>query len=452
MPALTEEKRPESTTSEKYTSVKSAELLADSRADGGDTTQNGNVPGASHIDAPTDGGMSGWMTVMGSWLVMFSTQGYVYSFGVYQDYYTREFLKGSSPSRISWMGSAQLAIPFAVGIIVGKLFDAGHIRSVMIFGSVLFTFCLFMLSLAHEGHYYQVFLTQGLGMGLGTGCLFTPVNAIISLHFKKRRGLAYGIVLTGVSLGSMSFPIILNHVIPRMGFGPGVRVTAYMVLCCLTVGNMLIRIPVRKRNSKTPPPDIKQFFKDPAYVYFVSGSVIALLGTYFPVIYLQLYSVQHNVDKKLAFYSVAILNGTSTFGRIVGNLLADYYGIWNIQIPSLLATGSLIWAVIGVNDASSLIAVSVLYGIASGAWFSLTIAGLASLAASPTEIGARTGLAFAIVSPALLGSAPLQGALLTREYKWIRPIAFSGAITIFSSIFYLVTRSYVAQKRRSQKI
>ena len=37
------------------------------------------------------------------------------------------------------MGSAQLAIPFAVGIIVGKLFDAGHIRSVMVFGSVLFT-------------------------------------------------------------------------------------------------------------------------------------------------------------------------------------------------------------------------------------------------------------------------------------------------------------------------
>jgi MFS family permease len=44
-------------------------------------------------------------------------------------------------------------------------------------------------------------------MGLGTGCLFTPVNAIVSLHFKKRRGLAYGVVLTGVSLGSMSFPI-----------------------------------------------------------------------------------------------------------------------------------------------------------------------------------------------------------------------------------------------------
>lgn len=59
-----------------------------------------------------------------------------------------------------------------------------------------------------------------------------------------------------------------------MGFGPGVRVTAYMVLVCLVVGNLLIRIPVRKRSSKAPPPDITQFFKDPAYVSFVSGLVI----------------------------------------------------------------------------------------------------------------------------------------------------------------------------------
>ncbi|KAF8625318.1 hypothetical protein AX15_005448 [Amanita polypyramis BW_CC] len=432
----------------KHTSLKSAEPLADDKH----LNMNDSVSGQPRTDEPEDGSLRGWMTVVGCWFTLFSTQGYVYSFGVYQDYYTRVFLRQSSPSRISWMGSAQLAIPFAVGIVAGKLFDAGHIRSVMIFGSVLFTICLFMLSLAHEGQFYQVFLSQGLGMGLGTGFVFTPVSAIVSLHFKKRRGLAYGIVLTGVSLGSTVFPIILNHLIPRIGFGPGVRVTAYIVLGCLTIGNALVRIPARKQSSKAPPPDIREFFRDPAYVSFVSGSAIALLGTYFPVIYLQLYSVQHNVDKNLAFYSVAILNGTSTFGRIVGNLLADMYGIWNIQIPALLATGAMIWAVLGVSNAASLVVVSVLYGITSGAWFSLSIAGLASLATSPKEIGARTGLGLAIVSPALLCSAPLQGALVTRNFKWVRAIAFSGAITMFSSVFYLYTRSYISRRKQSQKI
>lgn len=61
-----------------------------------------------------------------------------------------------------------------------------------------------------------------------------------------------------------------------MGFGPGVRVTAYIVLACLATGNLLIRIPVRVNRSKERPPNIIQFFKDPAYVTFVSGLVTFL--------------------------------------------------------------------------------------------------------------------------------------------------------------------------------
>jgi len=61
-----------------------------------------------------------------------------------------------------------------------------------------------------------------------------------------------------------------------MGFGPGVRITAYMVLGCLTTGNLLIRIPVRINRSDNRSPDIMQFFKDPAYVTFVSGFLAIL--------------------------------------------------------------------------------------------------------------------------------------------------------------------------------
>jgi hypothetical protein len=41
---------------------------------------------------------------------------------------------------------------------------------------------------------------------------------------------------------------------------------------------------------------------------------------------------------------------------------------------------------------------------------------------------ARTGIALALGSFGALGSAPIQGALLTTGFLWIRPIAFSGVI------------------------
>jgi hypothetical protein len=38
------------------------------------------------------------------------------------------------------MGSVQLALSFALGIVAGKLFDAGHMRITMALGSFIFVF------------------------------------------------------------------------------------------------------------------------------------------------------------------------------------------------------------------------------------------------------------------------------------------------------------------------
>lgn len=78
-----------------------------------------------------------------------------------KDYYTRTFLRGHSPSSVAyvpssflqrrtltsilylyfrWMGSFQLALPFAFGPIAGRIFDAGYARALVAAGSLLFVF------------------------------------------------------------------------------------------------------------------------------------------------------------------------------------------------------------------------------------------------------------------------------------------------------------------------
>jgi hypothetical protein len=70
-------------------------------------------------------------------------------------------------------------------------------------------FRLFMLSLAKPHQYYQVFLSQGVGMGIGVGLVFTPTLSNISHIFyaRKSRALATGVALSGTSVGALSFPI-----------------------------------------------------------------------------------------------------------------------------------------------------------------------------------------------------------------------------------------------------
>ena len=49
--------------------------------------------------------------------------------------------------------------------------------------------------------YWQVFLSQAVVVGLGSGCLFTPSIAIIGTYFSSKRGLATGLAASGSSVG-----------------------------------------------------------------------------------------------------------------------------------------------------------------------------------------------------------------------------------------------------------
>ncbi|KAJ7673504.1 major facilitator superfamily domain-containing protein, partial [Mycena rosella] len=327
-----------------------------------------------------------------------------------------------------------LMSPFILGGISGKLFDSGHFHAIEIVGGAIFIFSIFMLSLAkplQPGCLIHLF-SQGVGVGIGLGFTFVPTASIAVHHFSKQRGLASGVALSGASVGGTVFPIIpflqtslilrCSHLIPKLGFGPAVRATGYVVLGCIVAGNALMRtrfLPHSKRDNVVGP-NIKSFFSDAPYMWAVVG--------YLPVIYMQLFGLQHSVGSSLAFYSIAIMNGSGAVGRVVGNHLADVYGPLNVQVCCTFVTGALMWAVLGINAPWSLILVSVLCGIFSGEGLrlALEIICLSSFARTPDEVGARTGVAVALTSIGSLASAPIQGALLTSHFIWIRPAAFSG--------------------------
>lgn len=128
------------------------------------------------------------------------------AFGVFQDFYTTTWLTKYSASAISCIGGMQYFLELAGAPIAGKLFDAGYFRISVISGSLLSSarfvfsrhkryqinicYSIFMLSLVKQNQYYQVFLTQSLGMGIGLSLLYLPTMTVISRHMLKHRALA----------------------------------------------------------------------------------------------------------------------------------------------------------------------------------------------------------------------------------------------------------------------
>ncbi|KAJ7896285.1 hypothetical protein B0H14DRAFT_499740 [Mycena olivaceomarginata] len=174
-------------------------------------------------------------------------------------------------------------------------------------------------------------------MGLGAGFTFVPSVSITSQHFAKRRSLATGVVMSGSSAGATVFPIMLNHLILKIGFAGAVRASRYVVLGCLVLGNLMIR--TRPRAARAAP-DIRSFFSDAAYLWTILGALLSTTGIFLPGECT--YGGRLKVMLYIAFYSIAIMNGAGAVGWIVGNYFTDLYGPFTLQTVCTFATAATI--------------------------------------------------------------------------------------------------------------
>jgi len=318
------------------------------------------------------------------------------------------------------------------------LYDKGYFYYLVGTGSAIYIVCLFMTSLAKE--FWQTVLAQAIGIGIGTGILFLPALSVISQYFFKRRSLAIGICTTGSSVGGICLPIMLNNLIKQHGFRKAVQFTGYLLLGTLILACALMHprfVPAKLHSGGMKRATPAQLFHSLPYTFLVAGLFAVAWGLFFPIFYLQVYAQEHGLSQNLVFYTLAILNASSVFGRISPNFLADYVG--NLNLLTLMCTGAgiITFAMFGASTPGGLIVVAILFGFFSGAYVSLLSPALISLATHPSEIGLRLGMGFLATSFAALSGTPINGALLTR-YGFVAPIVFSGVSILIGSVLFAI--------------
>lgn len=86
-----------------------------------------------------------------------------------------------------------------LGFFSGPLFDKGHFRLLLRSGSLLIVSGTIMQGFCSE--YWQLLLSQGIGIGLGMGCLAVPSVAVASSWFTTKLPLANGIIVSASGFG-----------------------------------------------------------------------------------------------------------------------------------------------------------------------------------------------------------------------------------------------------------
>ena len=66
-------------------------------------------------------------------------------------------------------------------------------------------------------------------MGLTIAFGVQPALTVVGQHFKERRALAMGLVSTGSALGGIGFPLMFDHLLPKVGFSNSLRLAAVKI-------------------------------------------------------------------------------------------------------------------------------------------------------------------------------------------------------------------------------
>ena len=361
-----------------------------------------------------DGGPRAWLQVLGSFLVFSNLWGFVFSFGSFQTYYEITYLPTETPSTISWIGTVATFLLIVGGTISGPFFDLGYFRTMLFVGAAVETLSVMMLSLCSE--YYQIFLTQGLMMGLGSGLLYIPGLALVGRSFKKNRSMAMAITTCGAPFGGVVYTLIFEQLIGKIGFGWTVRIMGFMMLSSYLIAFPLLLFRVTNIGNLASGMKRKLFdpsaIKDVAFCWYTLTSFFIFLGYMVPFVYMASYGqTALGLSRSRALNLIMIAQAASVVGRLGAGYTALKVGVMIPWVTCAACSGIMCIAWSGVNSVGALIAVMALYGCFSGALIPLPPSVFPIVCPDPKVLGARLGMAQGIGSVASLIGSPIAGAL-----------------------------------------
>ena len=298
----------------------------------------------------------GWWVVGGAFAVTFMGFGSAYTFSAFVGPLQAEF--GATRGSVSLVFSLAGFLYFALGVLSGPLADRWGARPLAVIGMLLTGAGLIMAGLARN--LAEVYVAYGLGVGLGVGCAYVPALGAVQRWFVRRRGLASGLAVSGIGVGTLVMPPLASWLIATFGWRE-----AYVVLGLLAAivgGGLALLIdgeparrgigpdgdPVRLETLPGRPAgaSVLEAVRSRRFVGLYAACLICSFGLFVPFVHLAPYALDLGVAPASAVLLLGVIGIGSTAGRFLLGGLADRLG----RRPALLvmfvgmALALLVWA------------------------------------------------------------------------------------------------------------
>ncbi|KEP48260.1 MFS monocarboxylate transporter [Rhizoctonia solani 123E] len=340
---------------------------------------------------PMDTGPGAWTFVASSFVLETLIWGFGFTFGVFQEYFTREKTFGNaSEAALGAIGTVALGLEYALAMIVILIAQQWRHRIPLMMWICLGICCASLVGASFATQVWQMILLQGVCFGIGGGGLYAPVIVYLPEWFSARKGLAGAIIFGGAGAGGVLYPLALNYMLKELGFRWSLRIwAAYMlVLGALSLLFIKPRIPAVR-----PPggskcgffTSVKQqdwsFVHNPLFLCISVLSFIQALG-YFPVsLYICIYTASLGLPAINGTLVLAVFSLASVVGQVLLGQLCDIVPYQYIIIASGFGSclaAFLLWGF--AHNLGLILGFVILFGITAGGFTSVWPAACADIA------------------------------------------------------------------------
>ncbi|MGY1915212.1 MFS transporter [Blastococcus sp. SYSU DS0973] len=357
-----------------------------------------------------------WVMVAAGFAGMFVTFGIAYSFGAFLGPMAEEF--GSGRGMTSAFFALTSLTYFGLGALSGVAVDRYGPRRVLLVGAVALGAGLAATSVA--GELWIGLLTYGLGVGIGVGCAYVPMVAVVSGWFEQRRTFAVGVAVTGIGLGTLAVAPLAAALIGELGWRSthlvlGLAGALVLVLCAVVVERppveggpaaLTLREAVRNRDYRR--------------LYLASGLLSVAL--FVPFVHLPGYAVQQGADRVAAAALVGVIGAASIAGRLLLGLVAGRTGALRAFQGCFLTMG-LSFALWGVGGGyGMLLAFAVVLGVGYGGFVAIGPAVVAERFGT-TRLGGLLGVLYTSAGLGSALGAPLAGTAVDASGSYTPVVA-----------------------------
>ncbi|RBQ86157.1 hypothetical protein VDGD_04801 [Verticillium dahliae] len=298
---------------------------------------------------------------------------------------------------------------------------------------------MMMVSLSTE--FWHFFLAMSIVAPIGSSAAASASMSATLSWFRKKRATAFGIMMSGSSVGGVVLPIMISRMIDRVGFPWTIRAVAFLFLGLMGVSCYTVRSRLQPEPRPLVLREYVQGLREPAMAFTVFGMFLFFWGMFLPFNFIILQAKAQGMSPGLVIYLLPIMHAVSIVGRIIPGILADKFGRYNVMIciVTLAAVFTLsIWIPSKTNTA--IIVFTILFGFSSGSFTSLAPTLIAQIS-DIRQIGIRTGTAFAVQSFGALTGSPIASAIVESQGgRYLGLQLFCGLAMLASAVVFFFAR------------